>query len=176
MHLHLTINTNRHQRVLECVFSGGLPLCRRKAEDIWPVRDYTVQRLVRECEPAVADVDGRRLGYRVADHPEAMALAALGQRYGKPVGPFVYVLAEDVERRLAEDRPDLDRAGAWLLGDPAENGFSDPIELERLVERAVERPRWRENLSRSLARRARERCTTDHFARRIVDLVRSSFR
>jgi hypothetical protein len=175
VHLHLTINTNRHQRVLECLFSGGLPLCRRKAEDIWPVRDYTLQRLVRECAPAVADVDGRRLGYRVADHPDAMALAALGQRYGKPIGPFVYALAQDIRRRRAGDHPHVHRESAWLLGDPAEITFEDPIELERLVERAVERPAWRENLSRSLARRAKRRCTTDHFARRVVDLVRSSF-
>jgi hypothetical protein len=175
VHLHVTSNTIRHQRVLECVLSGGLPVCRRKAEDVWPVRDYTLNRLVREREPVVCDVARRLLGYRVVDHPEAMVLTALCQRYGIPTDPFHYASPEDIERRRADDRPNLDRAGAWLLGDPAQITFASPQDLEQLVERAVERPAWRDNISRSIARRARGRCTTEHFARRIIELVSSSF-
>ncbi|MHC4303328.1 MAG: hypothetical protein ACYS15_00730 [Planctomycetota bacterium] len=175
VHLHLTINTNRHQRVLECVLSGGLPACRRKAEDVWPPRDYTLRRLARECEPVVCHLPSRKLGYRVVDHPEAMALVALYQRYGRDTGPFHYTTAQEIAARRAGDGTDLDRDDAWLLGDSAEITFATPQDLEQLVERAVERPAWRESLSRSIACRARERCTTDRFAQRIIELVRSSF-
>ncbi|MHC4427519.1 MAG: CgeB family protein [Planctomycetota bacterium] len=175
VHLHVTINTNRHQRVLECVLSGGLPVCRRKAEDIWPPRDYTLKRLAREREPAVCHVPSRKLGYRVVDHPEAMALVALYQRYGRDTGPFHYTTADQIAARRAGDGADLDRDDAWLLGDSAQITFATPQELEQLVERAVERPVWRDNISEAIARRARERYTTDRFAQRIIDLVRSSF-
>jgi hypothetical protein len=175
VHLHLTINTNRHQRVLECVLSGGLPVCRRKAEDVWPARDYTLKRLAREREPVVCHVPSRKLGYRVVDHPEAMALVALYQRYGRDTGPFHYTTAEEIAARRAGDGADLDRDDAWLLGDSVEFTFVTPQDLEQVVERAVERPVWRENVSRSIARRARGRCTTDRFAQRIIDLVKSSF-
>ncbi|MHC4218452.1 MAG: hypothetical protein ACYSU7_08350 [Planctomycetota bacterium] len=175
VHLHLTINTIRHQRVLECVLSGGLPLCRRKVEDMWPVYDYTLNRLVRESEPVIGRVADRRLGYRIVDHPEAMAVTALRQRYGQDPGPYLYVDADQIERRRSDDRANLDRDEAWLLGDPAEITFASAQDLERLVERAVERPAWRHGLSRSIARRAQGRCTTDRFAQRIIEHVRSSF-
>jgi hypothetical protein len=175
VHLHLTINTIRHQRVLECVLSGGLPVCRRKAEDMWPVYDYALNRLVRESEPVIGRVSDRRLGYRVADHPDAMAVTALRQRYGQDPDPYLYVDADQIERRRSDDRANLVRDEAWLLGDPAEITFATPQDLERLVERAVERPAWRNGLSRSIARRARGCCTSERFAHRIIQQVRSSF-
>jgi glycosyltransferase involved in cell wall biosynthesis len=104
-----------------------------------------------------------------------MALVALYQRYGRDTGPFHYTTADQIAARRAGDGADLDRDDAWLLGDSAQITFATPQELEQLVERAVERPVWRDNISEAIARRARERYTTDRFAQRIIDLVRSSF-
>ncbi len=174
-HLHLTINTSRHQRLVECVLSGGLALCRRSIEDLHWLYLYACDRLARECVPSVCRLLDRWQGFAVADHPAAMAGVAAAQRCGVPRGPFFFLSDEEIEqRRAAGER--LDRDEAWLLGDPAEITFACPADLEALVERAIERPAWRRNLSASIARRARRHFTTERLAGRIVEMVRDAFR
>ncbi len=106
-HLHLTINTIWHQRLIECALSGGLPLCRRSLADQNPLQEHA------------RDEDG---------------------------------------------------AGAVC----EEITFSSPGELEALVERAIERPAWRRNVSASIARRARRHFTMDGLAERMVGMVRGA--
>ena len=174
VHLNLTMHTIRHQRLFECVLSGGLPLSRRKRSDLSTIETYTKSRIVRECRPVACELESRHLGYGVADHPQTMALAAVQQRYGVPAGPFQWVAADDAERLWAGEPPPLDREDAWLLGDPAEITFESPEALERLVERALQRPAWRRSISIAIARRVRDRFTTDRFVHRLIDMVRGA--
>ncbi len=167
VHLHATINTIRHQRVFECFLSGGLPVARRLGGDLKPILDYTLDRLVRECSPVVAEIAGRRPGYAIADHPDAMSYTAARQRYGFRTGPFLFLPAGHGDDTASA----MDREDAWLLGDPTDITFESSQELQRLVTRAVERPAWRSAVTRAVGRRVRRCCTTDRLARRILDLV-----
>jgi hypothetical protein len=177
VHLHLTINTIRHQRVMECVLSGGLPLCRRKIDDLTSMRDEAINRVVRERQPVVAHLPSRYLGYAVADHPRLMAYAALVQRYGVDTSEyrFQYLNPAEIDRRLSDAHRPVDRDDAWLFGDPAEITFASPQDLEQRVERARQRPAWRENLSKAIARRVRDRYTSKRFAQCVIEMVRESF-
>lgn len=174
VHLHLTFNTLVHQRVLECILSGGLPACRRKLDDLWPVLDYTNNRLVRDSKPVLSVVANRKLAYTVADHADAMAYVALFQRFGLNACPYLFLTPQEVQRRLADEQACLDHDEAWLLGDPAELTFDAPETLEAIVERATERPAWRSTVLRLAGRRIGARYTTERLARQVIDLVRCS--
>ncbi len=175
VHLHMTVNTNRHQRVLECALSGGLPVFRRNAEDLWPILDYTLDRIVGDREADVGFTHSRKLGFSVVDHPAAMAYTAALQRYGLRGRPYLKLTTDELAARRDKAVPSLDHDDAWLFGDPADITFSTAAELETLIERAVERPAWRGRVSRGIAHRIRGRYTTDCLARRIIDMVTGSF-
>ena len=147
---------------------------RRKAGDLWPLFDYVLDRLAREGQPLMGSARTRRLYHCAADHPDAMAYMAARQRFGLDGWWSVVMTPEEIDRRRGDVGPRRDHLDAWLLGDPAETSFSSPEELERVLERAIERPAWRDNVSRGIARRVRARYTTDRFARRIVEIVGGS--
>ncbi|MCW5766944.1 MAG: hypothetical protein KIT68_13325, partial [Phycisphaeraceae bacterium] len=174
VHLHASSGWMLHQRVMECALSGGLPAARVTMEDVMALRGW--------AEAAV----GRRIGERpdldpgqgreapIADHWEAMAWAAQAQRLGLEAGPTIYV------ERDAAHKPWLNWAGsagmayeaAWLLGDWSRTCFADAPSLERLVERAVERPDCRRELSEAIAGRVRRGLTYDAVAGRLLRLMR----
>lgn len=177
-HLHMTINSMWHQRVFECLLSGGLPLCRRKVEDVWPMLDHARTCLARECEPYLGAIADRGLGYRAIDHPAAAVYTAMLQRYGMNTNGTIFMTADEVERRRAELAPDPaaehDWSEACIFVDPANLTFSDAQELEEAVDRLIERPKVRRALARSAADRVRRHYTTDSLAPRIIELVRRS--
>jgi len=178
VHLHMTIHSMWHQRVFECLLSGGLPLCRRKVQDVWPILHHAQTCLVRECEPYLASIADRSLGYRAIDHPAAAACTAMLQRYGLHTCGTFFMDADKVERRRSESAPGHGaenlRLEAWVFGDPADITFSDAQELEQAVDRMVERPNVRRALVRLAAAGVRRHYTTDALAPRIIELVRQS--
>ena len=177
-HLHMTINSMWHQRVFECLLSGGLPLCRRKIEDLWPIMQHARECLARECEPNLSAIADRKLGYSVIDHPAAAAATAVRQRYGRNPSGTLFMSADEVQRRRTESAPGRDgeqlRLEAWVFGDPADLTFSDARELEQAVDRMIERPNVRRALSRLAAAGVRRHYTTTSLAPKIIDLVRRS--
>ena len=124
--------------------------------------------------PVVGFIENRALGWAVADHPDAMACVAASQGFGFKTGPFIYMDPGELERRQSDEHPFLDRTDAWLLGDPNDITFDSPEHLEQLIERAVERPAWRQSLSEGIGSRVRQRHTTACFAQRLIELVRGS--
>jgi glycosyltransferase involved in cell wall biosynthesis len=68
----------------------------------------------------------------------------------------------------------MDPGAAWLLGDLAESTFADPAGLERAVDRAIDHPAWRKDLSEGIAARARAHFTSAAAAQRILDLIAST--
>jgi len=174
VHLHMTINACRHQRVFECLLSGGLPLWRRKIEDIWPIVDYARECLARECEPFLGTIARRRLVYTGLDHPAAALCVAMLQQYGENTNGTLVIGADEVARRQAEPVSANGREEARLFGDPADFSFSDPQEMEEAVDRLMERPNVRHALGSSVADRVRRHYTTVSLAPKIIDLVRRS--
>lgn len=62
----------------------------------------------------------------------------------------------------------------WLMGDLADTTLTDPKALEARIERALNRPAWRENVSRGIAHRDRSLLTHDAQADRVHGLERGS--
>ncbi|MBL8764847.1 MAG: hypothetical protein JNM07_11320 [Phycisphaerae bacterium] len=178
VHLHASSNQLCHQRVMECALSGGLPLCRLHDGELGVIRHALWRTLALRCEPDVTSGApaqwGDAVGFTVADHPEAMAYAALLQRLGwpEPHGGVIWIHRArlDAVRADAAPLPDERRAD-WLLGDLAETTFWSPQGLERTVMRAVEDDDWRAGWSAFIAARVRARLTTDRLARRTLELV-----
>ncbi len=174
VHLHMTINSIRHQRVFECLLSGGLPLWRRQIQDVGPILHYARGCLARECEPQLGTVADRCLVYAAIDHPAAASCVAMLQRYGLSAAKALVFGADEAERRRAEPARANGREEARLFGDPADLSFSDPQEMEEAVDRLIQHPNVRHALSRSVADRVRRHYTTASLAPKIIDLVRRS--
>ncbi|MEZ6243886.1 MAG: hypothetical protein R3B57_12690 [Phycisphaerales bacterium] len=165
VHLHASPSTVVHQRVMECAASGGLPLCR-----------LTCQMLASQAmvDAALSGAPGDT-PIPVTDSPGLMDWCAQTQRLalGSPA-TFTPHAADLARQRALAPTGKLDWTARWLLGDFAETTFWDEASLERLIERAVTRPAWRENLSAGIRARVHERATTDALAGAIVRQVERS--
>lgn len=174
VHLHMTLNNIVHQRVMECALSGGVPICRMNAEALSIVRTAW-QLAASRCEQVGTEtVNGRELLlYSFTEDPEAMMLARQLQVAGDTIGHYCKTKADRLENARArgdwyEHRPD------WLLADLGETTFHTRDGLEAIVERAIDRPRWRRSMSDWIASRVRARLTDDVLAGRMIGLVRGS--
>lgn len=174
VHLHASSSANLHQRVMECALSGGLPAARLKHEDVTTLTGYTQIAVAARIERQ-PDLDpGPNAEAPLIDHWEALAQGAMMQRVGLDAPPTVWINRGFRTRpwHMWGDEP-MPYQAAWLLGDWAESTFWDEPSLEALVERAIERPQWRRELSLGIAARAR-RFTYDRLARDLLRLVAGS--
>ncbi len=172
-HMHVSINSSMHQRVIECALSGGLPLCRLHADDLVATQVWMYAAL-HERPPDFCRLAPRADGWWVADHPEALAYTVLRQRLGLPAGAIVHT-NEHVRALVgAECATGREGLASWLLGDPAELSFRTPQELESALSRAVERPAWRENASAGIRARALGSLTYSAFLPRLLAMVTDS--
>ena len=165
-HLHASANTLVHQRVLECALSGGLPLCRLTHNAVMDGL-YAAKRAIAADLGVNEDVKLLPI-----DHPALAAQASLMQRLGLRPSRRIRIDADEFDGLRSPDGRLADGVCApWLLCDLAETSFSDGPSLETLLARAVERPEWRASLSRSIAERARARCSTDVLASRMLATI-----
>lgn len=173
-HLHASVHTLAHQRVMECALSGGLPLCRMHYDEFVHVRQAAWCAAFGRAEPGLRDGRGW-VGVPVADHPELLMLARLGGAIGLPGEAHVFVPPARARamRRHAGDVPPMPDS-VFLLGDWAETTFASPGGLERLVSRAAGDVAWRRAISGSIAGRVRERWTHDVMAARLTAFVARS--
>ena len=178
VHLHASINTLAHQRVMECALSGGLPLCRLIFEVLRPAQVAATRAALLRVDPTVCDPETRRHGYFISDHPECAGFTGLCQRLGRPTEPFWWV-EDKFLAAFRNDRSALQDAladpSAWLLGDFGETSFACKERLGELLARALASPSWRAGWSAAIAGRVRERFTHDRLAERIRRLVADSF-
>lgn len=175
VHLHLCLSTLMHQRTFECALSGGLPILR-------PVRD-SLAALHSRAKLALADSGAVPFGavpdlggdlYSFADSTESLQYAAATQRLGVPLQwPGVLIQPERLPamRRLQPSQP-LETDPSWVFGDLAQIAFTDEASLETLVDRAIDRPDWRDAVSASIAGRVRQRLTHAALARRLLEAMR----
>jgi hypothetical protein len=178
VHLHASINTLAHQRVMECALSGGLALCRLIFEVVRPRHVAACRAAIRRGEPVVGNPATRRHGYFITDHPEAAAHTALMQRLGRPTEGFWWVEDKFLSAMRRDPNALMDSqadSSAWLLADLGETTFTTRERLGELVARAVQEPVWRTAWSGVVAGRVRDRFTHQRFAASVIDMVRASF-
>ncbi len=169
--LHASSTTLVHQRIVECALSGGLCLCRLHYDALSGPRSAVQRVLINRKHDAVRD-DGW-LGWTIADHAEAMALAsamsAVGASY--PDG-YIWLPPNriaNLKRQAALHSEDHDATS--LLGDLAEATFADHAGLEMTLGRAVNDEAWRGAVAAMIAGRARARFTHTALAGRMLALV-----
>lgn len=173
VHLHASMTTLVHQRVMECALSGGLPVCRAVSPVFGASRQKALCRLAREVEPDERRRDGG-LVYRTSEHADLAGtqarLMALGLHL--PDELVVHPHAAESMRRfpIAFD--------VWtpedLFGPDVPTLFAGEAGLERLIERALGEPDWKQEQSGQVAQRVRAGLTHDVLVERIESLVRAS--
>ena len=176
--LHASVCNPAHQRVQECALSGGLPLS-RITRDALQV-EYEIMRLgvMGRIEPCASDEDKGLVGFRIADDPDLLAIAAQLERLGMSMEPgpdpaLLWIEQSEWERREAATAiPMIDTRTRWLFGDYSQCAFTDEAGLERLIERAIEQPTWRRSVIDGIASRVRDRLTIDSVAQRMVRFVK----
>jgi hypothetical protein len=179
VHLHASLGSSMHQRVMECALAGGLPIVYRKADDVLVLDIYINFAVQRDGTPAamteVWPDAGRRWSF-AADHHESMRFVAQCQRLGIPSNahfPGMYHLRENPggTARWQVDAPAATAQAAWMLGDLAETTFASEQELENVLEKAINRPEWRADLQAGIADRVRQVFTYDSLVPRIVRML-----
>jgi len=172
-HLHVSVNGPLHQRVFEAALSGGLPLCLRTSGDHNPF--HTLRRFLRTTDPDTTRDD--RIGYIIADHPPVMGAVDAIQSIGR--GLFLNIddgavwFPGNALERARSGVEHTEPTPLELLVDLPSTTFATETELERLVERAIDRPAWRSAISGAIARRVRASFTTEGFATRLLGFVES---
>lgn len=174
VHLHASVNSYLHQRVLECALSGGLPGVRLKQSDMSLMYCYTQLSVSRDCRPSRTDEQGQGF-VSIIEHPLAMRYARLLQAQGvKITGELLFNHLRDMNpvdvRAFLGQHPDV----VWLLGDMGETCFWDPQSLERLIEQAAENAAWRRSHSHGISERVRKHLTLEQFAHSLVTRVPES--
>ncbi len=179
VHLHASLGSSMHQRVMECSLAGGLPVVYRKSDDLLVLDAYINFAVQRDGTPAsmteVWPDAGRRWSF-AADHHESMRFVAQCQRLGVPSNahfPGMFHLRENAGgvARWQPDAPAATAQAAWMLGDLAESTFASEQELENMLEKAIYRADWRADLQAGIANRVRQVFTYDSLVPRITRML-----
>lgn len=165
--LHLDPTTLVHQRVLECVLSGGLPVVRFHHDALARAEHRGAAELLANATPVATSPRGRPV-YRVADAPSLRAAASIRRELGLP-SPETFAIPPEA---LA---PSPFPAGAWddhdatrLFPDLAALAFHDEPTLERALDRAIGDAPWRHATQAELARRVSARLTHEAVFSRLL--------
>lgn len=193
VHLHMTAHTLVHQRLIECVLSGGFPLCRLHVPERWGIVECLTRLGVGQgARPLNVEDPTIPKNARIAqwaDAPALMQLATGMQRLGvfddtfppyggSRIGPAI-AEAEWLEpQAVAESHPHHpDLWSAFLiLGQMDQFLFHSPEMLEERIKVVLNRPRQREALCAAARNRFLNRFTYTGFAGRLLSFVRDGLR
>lgn len=179
--LHVSALGCGHQRVVECAFSGGLPLCRRSWDEQYRYDWLRMTEFERGGHvPDATLVKWKWPAFAIDNHPELEAIINDRARMVRPELGWNHEHFEGVYARIGNDPyfkywdgpiPPEQMRPLALLGDPLELTFSTETELESLVLRATRDAAWRRDRSAGIAGRARATVSMDCFAKGMLDLV-----
>ena len=170
--VHVSVMALVHQRVMECALSGGLPVCRLTESALATVRTAARRRAVAESPPVACELATRRLGIRVADSPDLVALSAQLRTLGLEAVDGICWYRPAPDGKSAPVPPEESRID-WLLGGTDAGTFVTPQQLERITERAANDPEGRTAASAGVAARVRERLSHAAFVPRLQALLAS---
>lgn len=175
VHLHASVNTLVHQRVMECALSGGLPLCRLHGDALASVRAWAQQAAI--VRGGNVDSAGGAVVIDAEQHPEVgTALEALAS-VGDDSRGWLIVPRGRVESMQRERAwKSLGHHAAWLLGDLCWLTFTSKDSLEACVGRAIEDSAWRAASSEAIAERVRAELSLSALAKRMLTCVGDSLR
>lgn len=188
VHLHVAGQSLVHQRIFECVLSGGVPLCRFHAAERWGLLVWLLKRAEQEGAVAVGEVRtaGMPRGGWVMEREGTAAMREAGRIFGSlglaadvlpaPEGaPDKVLLDYSIVNNHGLLRVPIEEWSAyWALGEQAGLFFHDRESLERRVEAVLEEPGRRREFNQVADRNVRSRYTYSFVAERMIGLVSGS--
>lgn len=188
VHLHVCGQSLVHQRVMECLLSGGVPLCRFHTHERWTLLSWYLRRASGEGARAIFELRDQRFprGAQAFERDAtpalrelAFSMAALGVARDvlpSPAGrPDLFLADYSVQPRHQAYELEIDQWSAFAaLGQRPEMFFHDPSSLEARIDAVLQSPALRADLNEAGASRARAGYTYAHAAARILDLVTGS--
>jgi len=181
VHLHASVNQVTHQRVSECLLSGGLVLCRTVRDSFALMNNQIASDVYqRQLGESVVDDSGQQIGWRIriADCPRAQMLIehlrrlkiCSGDEYRGEWIEWPMFKVHDAIRSL---RIPSEAKNAEMFSSMSDLYFASEPQLEALIERAIQDPPWRhQRILRALDEMPRK-LTIDGFVDEIITLVRS---
>jgi len=181
VNLHISLNSNAHQRVYECALSGGLMLRRGPSPD-WETVKASLMRLAAERPPVSTAADGSTLheldsadGIGAQAYFEMRSLAPSHDDQGRVV--YRRWLTPESRRSVLR----LPAAPPGMFPDLAfpsasESLFCTPAALEAAIERTLNDAPWRQRTIDAHRRAALRYCTYDTAAVSLLKMVRTSLR
>jgi hypothetical protein len=180
-HLHLSMNTNAHQRVYECALSGGLMLRRGPTPDA-ELAKIAMMRAAA-ANPSIGttpeglpiyqctDADGVNPGRYFAARYVPPQLGESGECAGKPV--FRKPLTDAVRKGVLEDWPafPINAMPDFGFPDASETLFRTRAELQAMLERAMNDPAWRDATIAAHRAATLQHCTYDRLAADLLAMV-----
>ncbi len=173
VHLHMSLRTNMHQRVLECVLSGGTPLCLATRADYQAYKDAALREaLVTGIEPATTNFEDGTLGFDPSAHPALASLARVARALKLSDAGKIWV---GPARRdmILRDRPEPAPPHAVaLLGDSCGCFFTSEPDFRERLSALLADDDARARVVAGARERVLEHATTEGLARRMLGLVR----
>ncbi|MEM7623319.1 MAG: hypothetical protein AAF235_08955, partial [Planctomycetota bacterium] len=172
IHLHPTTRAAVHQRVLECVLSGGFPLVSFYL-DATPIDTQLAGRFELDPDAASGRTQAGDLVFHRADYPELLRDALWRQEIGLPVSATIEVDEAYLRARNAAPRPagDMLSLPAALFPSLRPFVFTDRDDFESrvrtLLDDVPDRRRW----AGVLKRRVQSAYTLDGLVGRLIPFI-----
>ncbi len=173
VHLHMSLRTNMHQRVLECVLSGGTPLCLATRADYQAFKDAALRvALVTGIEPASTNFEDGTLGFDPASHPALASLTRVARALKVDDGATVWVgpaRRDMILRKRPEPAPPHAIA---LLGESCGCFFTGEPDFRQRLGELLGDDATRARAVEGARGRVLEHATIDGLAKRMLALIR----
>ena len=200
VHLHVSMSGIGHQRVFECMLSGGLALSRRSWNELH-IQDWIqINEFIDRKLPHDASILGwNEPVYAIENHPQLRDAMEYRSRLIPPPTGWDHQYFERIYAEFGTDNvhpikevpltvythiqtdpnfnyykaplPSKALRPVEILGDPLELTFSTKQDLEDRILHAINDRAWRSQISNEVAQRARDQISMDQFATSLLDLV-----
>jgi hypothetical protein len=188
VHLHVTGLSAVHQRIMECVLAGGVPMCRFQAAERWTLLTWYHERAVAQGAAPERDWTSPAFprGAKVFRRDAAPALieahrvfAALGLAEAAlpspPGEPDRVIFDYSIVTNGGFDRLPIEEwSGFWAMGERPELFFHDADSLEARIETMLTDRASRDAVRLAALDRVRSHYTYGGIARRMIEFVRRS--
>lgn len=179
VHLHASINQVMHQRVGECLLSGGLPVCRSTRDSFSTIIRLTLAQAMKKglCEEYVDEQRGYSgLRVRIESSEHARLLIEETTRLGHYIesdfdGEFLSWPGLSIESAGEYLKDHAEMTNVQMFARSTDLFFTSEQGLESLIERAIEDRDWRSERIRDGAGAMPKEMTIDGFAGRLLELV-----
>ena len=180
--LHASSMGCGHQRIGECVLSGGLMLARRSWDECYRENLFKMQAFLEsEPEPDACLLADRRPCFTLRNHQQLRTIIEERARIPRPIvgwdheqfddGIYAPIDAQSQPQFRTDTLPVLNQRPLQLLDDPDALTFSTQDELETGILRAVRDDAWRAARSVGTRTRVTDIVSMDRFAESMIELL-----